>query len=109
MKLMFIRHAEPDYSIDSLTAKGRVEAEMLSHRLCKLDVKAFYVSPMGRARETAAYTLSKLGRTAEVMPWLAEYRGRSFDPFEGRDRFPWDYRPHEWQARPLLQDVRHWT
>ena len=41
MKLMFIRHAEPDYSIDSLTKKGRVEAEILSHRLCKLDVKAF--------------------------------------------------------------------
>ena len=109
MKLMFIRHAEPDYSTDSLTAKGRVEAEILSHRLCKLDVKAYYVSPMGRARETAAYTLDKLGRTAEVMPWLAEYRGRSFDPFEGRERFPWDYRPHEWQSRPLLWDVNHWT
>lgn len=109
MRLMFVRHAEPDYSIDSLTEKGRVEAEILSTRLCKIDVKNYYVSPMGRARETAAYTLDKLGRTAEVMPWLAEFRGRSFDPFAGHDRIPWDYRPLEWMHRPLLWDVNHWT
>ena len=109
MKLMFVRHAEPDYSIDSLTEKGHIEAEILSHRLCKIDVKAYYVSPMGRAKATAAYTLDKLGRTAEELPWLAEYRGRSYDPFKGCDRFPWDYRPHEWQNRPLLWDVNRWT
>ena len=50
MKLMFVRHAEPWYAIDSLTAKGHREAELLSRRLCKLDVKAFYTSPLGRAR-----------------------------------------------------------
>ena len=27
MKLIFIRHAEPDYSIDSLTEKGFYEAQ----------------------------------------------------------------------------------
>ena len=57
MKLMFVRHAEPWYAIDSLTEKGHREAELLSHRLCKLDVKAFYTSPLGRARETGRYTL----------------------------------------------------
>ena len=28
MKIIFIRHAEPDYSIDSLTEKGWREAEI---------------------------------------------------------------------------------
>ena len=45
MKLLIVRHGDPDYSIDSLTETGWVEAELLSHRLCKLDVKAFYCSP----------------------------------------------------------------
>ena len=44
MRLIFIRHAEPDYSIDSLTEKGWREAELLSERLSKLNVKEFYVS-----------------------------------------------------------------
>ena len=65
MKILLVRHAEPDYTIDSLTPKGRREAELLSRRLCKLDVKNFYVSPQGRARDTASYTLSKLNRTVE--------------------------------------------
>ena len=80
MKIMFVRHAEPWYAIDSLTEKGHREAELLSRRLCQLDVKAFYSSPLGRARETGRYTLEKLGREAEILPWLAEFRGKSIDP-----------------------------
>ena len=47
MKLMIIRHGDPDYSIDSLTTTGWEEAELLAERLCKLNIKAFYCSPMG--------------------------------------------------------------
>jgi probable phosphoglycerate mutase len=56
MKLLIVRHADPDYSIDSLTPTGWIEAELLSHRLAKLDVKAFYTSPLGRAKDTASLT-----------------------------------------------------
>lgn len=49
MKILLIRHGDPDYTIDSLTKKGWKEAEYLSERLEKLDVKEFYVSPLGRA------------------------------------------------------------
>ena len=51
MRILLVRHAEPDYARDSLTPKGRREAELLSRRLCRLDVKAFYVSPLGRAQD----------------------------------------------------------
>ena len=64
MRILLIRHAEPDYSVDSLTPRGRVEAELLSRRMIRYDIRDFYVSPLGRARDTAEYTLSKLGRTA---------------------------------------------
>lgn len=59
MKLVIIRHADPDYSIDSLTEKGWREAELLSDRIAKLDVKEFYCSPLGRAKDTASLTLKK--------------------------------------------------
>ena len=33
MRLVFVRHAEPDYENDSLTEKGFREAEILKERL----------------------------------------------------------------------------
>ena len=52
MKLLIVRHGDPDYSIDSLTPKGWREAELLKNRMTKLDVAAFYCSPLGRAKYT---------------------------------------------------------
>ena len=57
MRLILIRHGDPDYSIDSLTDQGKKEAAALVPRLLKEDVKAFYLSPLGRAQATASYTL----------------------------------------------------
>ena len=45
MKLVFVRHGDPDYVHDSLTAKGRVEAEILSGRIAGMKVRDFYCSP----------------------------------------------------------------
>ncbi len=109
MKIIFVRHAEPYYAIDSLTKKGHREAELLSLRLAKLDVKAFYTSPLGRARETARYTLERVGREAEILPWLAEFRGHSIDPENGRRRIPWDYKPSVWMDRKGLRDMDAWA
>ena len=53
MKLLIVRHGDPDYTIDSLTEKGWKEGEFLSEKLSKLDIKDFYVSPLGRAKDTA--------------------------------------------------------
>ncbi len=109
MKLMFIRHAEPDYAHDSLTKKGRREAELLSKRICQLpNIKAFYVSPLGRAQETARYTLEKLDRHAEVMPWLREFGGLIIDPETGKNRLCWDLRPRIWQPRNALHGADTW-
>ena len=68
MRILLIRHAEPDYTVDSLTPKGHREAELLSRRLLSYDIRDFYQSPLGRARDTAAYTLKKMNREAETLP-----------------------------------------
>lgn len=109
MRILLIRHAEPDYSIDSLTPKGRVEAELLSRRLIRYNILDFYVSPLGRARDTAAYTLEKLHREAEVLPWLQEFRGRFPDPETGRMRIAWDLMPRVWSDYPGVFDIRTWV
>jgi len=109
MRILLIRHAEPDYTEDSLTPKGRVEAELLSRRLIHYNIRDFYVSPLGRARDTAAYTLDRLNRTAEVLPWLAEFRGRCLNPETGRKGLPWDLSPRLWSSLPGAHDVYHWA
>lgn len=73
MKLYIVRHGDPDYAADCLTERGRREAELLADRLEKLDFAAIYVSPLGRARETAQATLGRLGRQGETKGWLREF------------------------------------
>ena len=53
---LFIRHGEPDYEKDSLTEKGFREAEYLAEYLADVKIDACYVSPLGRAKDTAAPT-----------------------------------------------------
>jgi len=108
MKILIIRHGEPDYSIDSLTEKGWREAELLSKRLCALNVKDYYVSPLGRARDTVKPTLEKLGREAEVLPWLREFHGTVINPHTAERRIPWNLAPQYWTKQPELYDSVDW-
>lgn len=89
MKLLIIRHADPNYEKDTLTEKGWKEAKLLSDRIAAMDIKDFYVSPLGRARDTANVTLNKINRTAEVLPWLREFDVLICDEETGRLRICW--------------------
>ena len=110
MKILLIRHAEPDYSLDSLTPKGRREAELLSLRLLHYHIRDFYVSPLGRALDTAAYTLNRLSRQAQTLPWLREFSGSYPDPETGERRIvAWDVKPRIWSSFPGIADIRTWT
>lgn len=96
MRILIIRHADPNYEIDSLTETGWKEAELLSKRITAMDIKEFYVSPLGRARDTANVTLNKLNRTAEVLPWLREFHAPVYDETLGKERICWDFLPQDW-------------
>ena len=73
MRILMIRHGDPDYIHDTLTEKGRREAALLSETAEDLRTGDCYQSPLGRAQETAAYTLKRLGKTAETLDWLEEF------------------------------------
>ncbi|MBR1393719.1 MAG: histidine phosphatase family protein [Ruminococcus sp.] len=107
MKLLIIRHGDPDYTIDSLTEKGHREAQLLAERIASMDIKAYYVSPLGRARKTAEYTLEKAGRTAEVLDWAREFDTLISDGRGGK-RIAWDWLPADWTAVPEYFDKDKW-
>ena len=104
MKIIFIRHGEPNYEIDSLTEKGWREAELLSKRTAKWNVTDFYCSPLGRAKDTASFTLKNVGREAEILPWLREFDAPVLDPETGKRRIPWDFLPDVLDANRDLYD-----
>lgn len=109
MKLIFIRHAEPDYTIDSLTEKGWREAEILSHRVAKWDIKDIYCSPLGRAKDTASFSLKALDREAEICDWLQEFYYRINDELTGEETIAWDFYPRYFAPRDDLHDKDKWA
>jgi len=109
MKLIFIRHGDPDYEKDSLTEKGFREAELLRQRVEKWKVKDFYCSPLGRARATAKPFLESMNREATICPWLKEFFVPVKDADTGKDRIPWDFMPQYFTNEVLFYDKDKWT
>lgn len=106
MKLVIVRHGDPDYEKDSLTPQGFKEADLVADRICKLDVKAFYCSPLGRAKDTAKPTLERLGRKAKTLSWMREYEGKV--KLNGEVKTAWDRLPREWTENPDYYDFEKW-
>ena len=72
MRLILIRHGEPDYEKDCLTEKGMEQAEGTARRLSGEGISAIYSSPMGRARDTASYTAQRLGLKVNTLDFMHE-------------------------------------
>lgn len=97
MRLLIVRHGDPDYTIDSLTEKGVREAKYLAERLEKEKIDYMYVSPLGRAKDTAGFTLSKRGEKAEELAWLQEFEPRINRPdVTDKKTIAWDWLPQDW-------------
>lgn len=108
MKLIFIRHGDPDYKNDTLTEKGWREAEYLARRMGKLNIKDIYCSPLGRAKATASLTLETLNREAQIKEWLKEFAIPVKEPITGRSRNPWNFMPSYWTEQPDFYDKERW-
>lgn len=110
MRLLIVRHGDPNYEIDSLTEKGWREAQYLSERLSELDVKEFYVSTMGRAKDTLSFTLEKMDRKAVECDWLREFnRCLIYRPdTPERRRGAWDWLPQDWMMDERFFHYDQW-
>lgn len=81
MEIVLIRHGEPEWIRDGLnvddpplTERGRRQAERMADALRHEHFDEVLVSPLVRARETAAPLLDALGRELVIAPWLEEIR-----------------------------------
>lgn len=127
MRLLIIRHGDPDYSIDNLTEKGKREVELLSEKLIHENITKIYCSPLGRAQATAAPTAEKLNMDIEILDWLTEYPAgvnveqayidSGIDP-KHKTGCPWNVLPqywtlqdeyfdrHKWQSHPVIENSK---
>jgi probable phosphoglycerate mutase len=81
MEIVLIRHGEPEWVRDGLTIvdppltdRGHRQAELLAEALAGEQFDEVLVSPLLRARQTAAPLLRALGRDEMIDPWLEEIR-----------------------------------
>jgi probable phosphoglycerate mutase len=105
MRLIFVRHGEPNYELDCLTATGQAQAEAASARLAREGISKIYASTCGRALETAAPTAARLGLDVERLDFMREITwGGAGLPHDGH---PWtlsdalleagfDFRKQDW-------------
>ena len=114
MKLVIVRHADPDYEHDSLTQTGFKEAKALVPRMVELNNKCggfknIYCSPLGRAKDTAKFTLDELGRTAIIKDWLREFPPAIKRPdLNGQQSICWDFLPEDWTKYKEFYDADLW-
>lgn len=74
MLFFYIRHGDPIYNPDSLTPRGRLQAQALAKRLALYGLDRIYTSNSTRAKETAQPTVDLLRLTPTELPWCSEER-----------------------------------
>ena len=112
MRIIFVRHGEPDYERDCLTATGKLQAAAAAERLAGEGISEIYASPCGRASETASYTAARLGLPVTTLDYMHEIAwGGSQIPHNGH---PWtlgdrmleegfDFRAEDWREHPYFK------
>lgn len=110
MRILIIRHGDPDYEHDCLTQKGKREAALLAEKLKKEKIDYFYSSPLGRAKETCETVARAMGREDEIVvkDWLREFGYPIMLPSGRENDVPWDMLPNEWVDEPKMYDYQNW-
>ena len=114
MRIIFVRHGEPDYANDCLTETGKKQAEAAAKRLVCEGISEIYSSPMGRAYQTAECTAKALGLPITVLDYMHEISwGGAGVPMEGH---PWtlsdwmisdddfDFYHEDWREHPYFKE-----
>lgn len=113
MRILFIRHGEPDYVRDCLTDEGQRQAEAAAVRLSGEGITRIFSSPNGRARLTAAATARRLGLPVVILDYMHEITWGGADiPADGHpwtlgdwllEREDFDFRANDWREHPYFK------
>ena len=81
VEIVLIRHGQPEWIRDGLnvvnpplTALGHAQAEAMAGRMSSEPFDEILVSPLERARQTAAPLYASTARGEQIEPWLEEIR-----------------------------------
>jgi len=72
MRIVFVRHGQPNYESDSLTELGKRQAQAAAERIRNENICEIYSSPLGRAMETAGFTGEMLNKPVQVLEFMRE-------------------------------------
>jgi len=81
MLLYIVRHGDPIYETDTLTPRGKLQAEAVGKRIYDSKIDRIFSSPMGRAQETAEPACRLLGLEKHIEPWTHEVEDDRLTPF----------------------------
>lgn len=114
MRILFIRHGEPDYEHDCLTEIGKLQAAAAADRLAREGITQICASPQGRARETASFTARRLGLPIQTLDFMHEISwGGPGIPERGRpwtlggwmiERDNFDFYKNDWRQHPYFKE-----
>jgi probable phosphoglycerate mutase len=121
MRIVFIRHGDPNYEKDCLTPLGKKEALVVAKRLKKIGteepaakIKKIYSSPLGRARQTADAAAKILRLDIETLDYMKEISWSGDDlPCGGHpwtlsgwlvDKENFDFAKNDWRTHPYFKD-----
>lgn len=82
MRIVFVRHGEPDYAHDCLTERGRLQAKLAADRLREEGIEEIWSSPLGRAKETAEAASAALDLPVKTLDFMEEVTWGSRDGTE---------------------------
>lgn len=116
MRIVFIRHGDPNYDLDCLTELGHKQAKIAAQRLLKEGIEEIYCSPLGRARQTAqAFSEASGIGNIKILDFMQEIRfGREGEMYEEKWN-PWlvvedlvrngkDIQTPDWREYPVFKE-----
>ena len=113
MRIIFVRHGEPDYALDCLTERGKLQAAAAAERLVREGISEIYASPMGRAQETALYTARRMNLPVTTLEFMHEISWGGPDlpdnghPWTLSDRMiledNYDFIGNDWKQHPYFR------
>ena len=72
MRMIFVRHGDPNYRLDCLTELGHLQAEAAAERLADERIERIFASTCGRATETAQHIAARHGLAVEPLEFMRE-------------------------------------
>ena len=116
MRIVLIRHGDPNYEKDCITELGHKQVKVAAQRLLKEGIEEICSSPLGRARQTAqAFSDASGIKEIKILDFIQEIRfGREGELYDNKWN-PWlgvnalvregkDVQSEDWREYPVFKE-----